>query len=275
MKPFASIYFASLLISALATPFLTCAQTASSAQSTPSQSASNQATLNPANQSSLKTLAQTHAAGAKSQQHINQLDSATQQLLQEYQAIVQKRDYQQFYQYQLQQLAQEQARKKADLQQQLLDIGQVQLKLQPLLVRMVQALKTFIDLDMPFHREQRQQGIVQLQRRVNSPSIALPDKYQLLLEGFQIELAYGQTIGTYRDTLTQDGVRLSVDILRIGRIAMYYRSLDGEALGYWHQAQRQWQPLPKVYQAPIKRAMRVASQQLAPELLSLPMQGQP
>jgi hypothetical protein len=144
------------------------------------------------------------------------------------------------------------------------------MRILPLIMSMADALEKFVILDLPFQQEQRISAIVQLKQNLQSPSLSVPDKYRMVLEAFQVESDYGRTLAAYRDNLTLEGETLSVDFLRVGRVALYYQSLDGERSGYWDG--QGWQSLPEAMNGNIKQAMRVASNQLAPQLLNLPMQ---
>ena len=96
-------------------------------------------------------------------------------------------------------------------------------------------------------------------------------KFRLLLETWQLEQDYGVTIETWRGSLDLTEKHLSVEFLRIGRVAFYYLSPDGEDSGYWDVSQQNWVPLDKQYNQPISAALRVAKKQVAPHLLLLPV----
>jgi hypothetical protein len=89
-----------------------------------------------------------------------------------------------------------------------------------------------------------------------------------------MENDFGRTIETYRDTLTLDGVTLEVSILRIGRIGLYYQTMDASRTGRWDRAAGQWVRLEgsdSRYQ--VRQGLRMASKQIAPDLLLLPIEA--
>jgi hypothetical protein len=49
------------------------------------------------------------------------------------------------------------------------------------------------------------------------------EKFRRLIEAYQIENNYGNTIEAYRANIELNGVISSVDFLRLGRIALYYQ----------------------------------------------------
>jgi hypothetical protein len=54
-------------------------------------------------------------------------------------------------------------------------------------------------------------------------------------------------------------------------VGFYYQTLDGQLSGYWNAEERNWHVLPEQYNQQLKVAMRVAKNQLAPQLISVPM----
>ena len=61
----------------------------------------------------------------------------------------------------------------------------------------------------------------------------------------------------------------TVDFLRIGRVSLYYLSLDGVEAGIWHD--NAWQKLDDSYRQSISLGLKVAKKQLPPDLLVLPV----
>ncbi len=96
-------------------------------------------------------------------------------------------------------------------------------------------------------------------------------KFRMLLEAFQLEQDYGGTIESWRGPLRLGDQELSVEYLRIGRVALYYQSLDGSASGYWGLEEQAWIPLDERFNRGIGQALRVAQNVAAPQLLSLPL----
>jgi hypothetical protein len=91
------------------------------------------------------------------------------------------------------------------------------------------------------------------------------------LEAFQLEQTYGASIESWRGPLQLDGRELSVEFLRIGRVALYFQSLDGSASGYWGRSEQRWVALGPEYNRDLAQALRVAQNVTAPQLLSLPL----
>ena len=207
----------------------------------------------------------------KSQQTINKVADSTRQMLEEYRQLALDSDYFQVQKQHLTQALQQQEARRSVLLHQLETRQITEQRLLPLLASMVQALEQFIVLALPFHHQQRIDSVLMLRERVQDVSLSLADRFQLVMEAFQIELEYGNTLEAYRDQIQWQGQSLSVACLRVGRTALYFLTPDAATVGYWDAASRQWAPLPDRFARVIGDGIRVARGQVAPRLLPLPM----
>lgn len=224
----------------------------------------------------LDVVSQTNSELADSQKTVDQLNNATNKMLQEYRAILQQKDYQQYYNFQLKQQKASQEQEITKLKNQLQELDYIEVAIMPLMQSMLVALEEFVALDIPFHQQTRMDGLQKLRSRINSGSLSLPDKYRLLLEAWQIEHDYGRSVETWRGRLSgstglTSDESLSVDYLRVGRTAFYYLTLDEQQLAIWNNASKSWQPLPDTIAPQLKRSMQIASERIAPELMPLPI----
>lgn len=222
---------------------------------------------------SMDVTQKTNTDASSSQQKIENLSRETRVLLDEYRKIMQNAEYQDAYNEELQHLKDEQEAEIASLEDQINEIKLTQQRIVPLMRGMAETLEQFVVLDLPFHQEARVSQIIALKQYLKSSSISIPQKFRYLLEAYQIENDYGRSIESYRGPITLDQEKLSVEFLRIGRSALYYQTLDGEKSGYWSQQEKQWISLPTEYNSSIKQGMRVATGQLAPQLLTLPLRS--
>ena len=91
------------------------------------------------------------------------------------------------------------------------------------------------------------------------------------MEAYQIENDYGNTIEAYRADLSLNGNNSSVDLLRLGRVALYYQRLDGSETGLWNKETKRWDTLPSDYRNAIRNGLRIARKEAAPDLLVVPV----
>lgn len=143
----------------------------------------------------------------------------------------------------------------------------------PLLMqKMIASMERFIELDMPFKLEERRQRVEFVKSLMNDPGVSVAERFRQILSLYQTENSYGRTHETYPTTLTLDGVRRDVDIMRVGRIALAYQTTDRTMTGAWDPEARQWVSLPaSEYRTAIDNAIRVSSGLIAPEIMQLPI----
>ena len=89
-----------------------------------------------------------------------------------------------------------------------------------------------------------------------------------------MELGFGKTVQAYRGTLQQSEGHL-VNFLSVGRLALYYQTLDGRSSAIWLNDERRWQPLSDEANERITDGLRVARQEVPPGLMYLPLETPP
>jgi vacuolar-type H+-ATPase subunit I/STV1 len=209
----------------------------------------------------------------QSQKKIDALDDETNELLVEYRNILNQTESLKAYNAQLDTLIDSQQQELSSIDQQLANIAATQRDILPLMTKMIETLSVFIELDFPFLMDERQTRVASLQELMKRADISLSEKYRRILEAYQVETEYGRTIEAYQAELVEgEGVR-TVDFLRIGRIGLYYLSLDGAEAGMWDSVNKQWQILPSDQNQAISQGLKVALKQLPPDLLVLPVQA--
>src|SRR5574342_30289 len=77
----------------------------------------------------------------------------------------------------------------------------------------------------PFQRPERLARLEQLSSLVDAPTAELAEQYRKTIEAYRVELDYARTIEAYRGTLPGDGDARLVDLLSVGRLALYYQTL--------------------------------------------------
>ena len=227
----------------------------------------------------LDTVIDTHNAGTRSQQRINRIDDTSRELIEQYREVTRQTDTLKVYNAQLQRLIDSQTQEMQSLQQQIQDIEITQREITPLMLRMLNSLAQFIELDVPFLPEERRQRLSRLKNTIDRADVSVSEKFRQLVEAYQIENDYGRTIEAYRAPLTSDPTATSgnsprtVDFLRIGRVALFYQTLDGKELGRWDQGSGTWVALDASYRSALNQGLRIARKQAAPDLLVLPVKA--
>jgi hypothetical protein len=159
------------------------------------------------------------------------------------------------------------------IEEQLAGIETTTREVQPLMLTMVDTLRTFVNLDVPFMLEGENGRLARIQRLEDTLARAdasIAEKYRVILEAYQIELEYGRTLEAYEGRLETGGETRTVMFVRLGRIALMYLTEDGSEAGYWDRDQRAWVAAPE-YIERVEEALRIARQEGAPDLLVVPV----
>jgi hypothetical protein len=221
----------------------------------------------------MKAQLSTNKNDAASQKKIDSLAENTRQMLEEYKLDLRQTESLHVYNNHLERLIQSQKNELASIDRQLEELEFTDKGIVPLMVRMVDTLETFVELDVPFLLEERRERVKTLKDNMDRADISTAEKYRRIMEAYQVEVEYGRTIEAYSDMLETGGESRSVNYLRIGRVAYIYQTLDGAESGIWDSAARQWQDLPDEYRSSINKGLRIARKQLAPDLLKLPIRA--
>ncbi|MGH8447337.1 MAG: DUF3450 domain-containing protein [Solimonas sp.] len=216
---------------------------------------------------SLDTAQQTQRAAVASQQRVDQLDDQTRALLERYRSASWQSQQLTVYAQQLNELLTQQAGELASLRQQLTDLDRAGQDLMPLMLRMTDSLDKFVALDLPFLKDERRERIVRVKSALGDPQVNAGEKFRRILEAYQIEIEYGRTLGVER--IDSDGETL--DLLRVGRVALYALAPNGSRPRMWNAATGKWDPLSRGHAAAISEGLKMANEHVAVNLLELPI----
>ena len=207
----------------------------------------------------------------QSQQRIDQLSSETQELLDKYRTELQQIDTLKVYNAQIQKLIDDQQKEMASLNRQIDNVTGISQGVVPLMLDMVGGLRKFVEADVPFLPDERQNRLLDLEDMMNSSDVTVSEKFRRIMESYQIENEYGWTVDAYSGNIDIDGQPRQADFLRFGRIALVYQTPDGNSRGFWNQKDRKWEPLGSEYRNSIRDGLRIARKQAAPDLVKLPI----
>ena len=214
---------------------------------------------------------QENKESVQSQERINGVDDQTDNMAAEYRATIDQIESLRVYNAQLSKLIASQEAELASLDDQIANVTVIGREVTPLMLRMVDGLDQFIQMDVPMLTKEREERIANLRELMDRADVEDSEKYRRIMEAYQIENEYGRTIEVYQDTLEMDGQERTLDFLRIGRISLLYQTLDGEEVGAWDQAARKWVKLDNEYRDSIRKGVRIARKQLAPDMIRVPV----
>lgn len=205
-----------------------------------------------------------------SQDKIDDVVDQTSELETEYKQIMKQLDGLKVYNEYVERQIGSQEQELAQLQESLEQVGMVERQIMPLMIRMLDGLEQFIQLDKPFLLEERMERVARLRSMMERADVTLAEKFRRLTEAFQIENDFGRTIEVYKDTLEIAGATLEVNVLRLGRIGLYYQTNDASATGRWDTGAGQWLALGDGQaRNQVRQGIRIARKLVAPDLLLL------
>jgi septal ring factor EnvC (AmiA/AmiB activator) len=209
------------------------------------------------------------------QKRVEKLSDATREMLDEYNALARELDALRIYNEQVERLVASQEEEKLSLAKQMEDIDFTHREVVPLMLRMIDGLDSFVAADVPFLVGERRERVARLREVMDRADVSVAEKYRRILEAYRIEMDYGRTIEAYRDEIEADAesgaARRTVDFVRVGRVGLYFLSLDGKQGGYWDALAGQWEALDGTDRLAVREALRIARKQTAPALLRLPV----
>jgi hypothetical protein len=213
---------------------------------------------------------ETDAAARASQQRIEALDDETLKMLSEYRRSLADAESYRTYSRQLESQVRAQSEEMASIERQLGEVETTSREVLPLMERMLDTLKQFVDLDVPFLLKERKQRVALLMDMMPRADVTLSEKYRRIVEAYQVELDYGRTLEAYEAELGQGEGARTVLFLRVGRVALLYQTMDGQETGFWDQDSRSWQ-IDDAYRHAFKEGVTVAKKLRAPEMLRVPL----
>ena len=211
-------------------------------------------------------------AARKSQAKIDRLADETRDLLSDYKTVVKQIDGLKVYNARLERQIESQMKRVESIDESIDQVTIIQRQMTPLVIRMIDGLEQFVELDVPFQKEERLQRIEFLRENLDRADVTVAEKFRGVLEAYNIELQYGRGVDTYRGTIDLNGSPRDVDFLRVGRIALVYQTTDGALSGAWDTSAGSWVELPSgEYDAAIRKGIRIAKKQATIELLTMPV----
>ncbi len=156
-------------------------------------------------------------------------------------------------------------------QRQLDETSKITEEITPFLEELLTQLEEVSNDGPPFLQQERQQRLEKMQVMMSDPKISIGEKYRRIMEALQIEAEYGFTTEVYQQEVrTEEGVQL-VDIFRLGRLNLFYITLDGRNCGFYNEATSNWEKLEQDWLREITLAIAMARKEKPVNFVELPL----
>ncbi len=206
-----------------------------------------------------------------SQQRVDKVVEETRSLIDQYRAVMKEVDGLEVYNTLLARQVRNQEQEMVDINDAIDRVTVIERQIMPLMLRMIDGLDQFVELDVPFLIEERRNRVDFLRNLMERSDVTVAEKFRRVTEAFQIENDFGRTIESYKGTLEIEGGTREVDFLRIGRVALMYQTADGAFTGAWNKQSGNFESLGDTYRAQVRQGLKMANQEIAPDLLLLPV----
>lgn len=206
----------------------------------------------------------------QSQERINNIVEGTRSLEDQYRAINKEIDGLKVYNRLMRAQVEGQAATLEDISLSMDRVDVINRQIFPLMERMIDALEQSVALDIPFLMDERTERVANLKEIMERSDVTVAEKFRKVMEAYQIENDYGNSTEFYTESLTIDGATRSFNMLRIGRIGLFFQSDDTKITGRWNNDARQWE-IDNSARNEVRKGLRMARQLIAPELIVVPV----
>ena len=207
-------------------------------------------------------------AQADSQKRVDALAEQGRDLANDYRTTLRETEGLKLYLQQLRAQLKSQEEEMAVIRQESSELERTNIEILPLMQRMLGSLEQFVQLDVPFLKDERVARVAKLKEMMPRADVTVSEKYRRIVEAYQIEMEYGRTIEAYRGKRGDK----EVDFLRVGRVGLFYQTPDGAETGYWDREKKDW-TAGSEYSEGVKEGLKVAKKQTSPNLLIVPIQA--
>jgi hypothetical protein len=212
-------------------------------------------------------------AAKTAQTKIDRIADQTDGLLQEFKQVNKQIESLRVYNSQLERQIDSQKQMMAELVESIENATVIERGISPLMENMLKALRTFVELDVPFKTEMRTEAVEDLFDNLDSAKFSSAEKFRQILEIYDIESEYSLSLETYRDMvdINADGSEVEVDMLRVGRVALMYQTKDKSQTGAWNKATGSWETLGSEYRRPVDQGIRIAKKLAPQDVMEMPI----
>ena len=132
-------------------------------------------------------------------------------------------------------------------------------------------LEAFVESDLPFLMQERRARIAGVKDALARPDFTGAEKLRRTLEALQVEANYGNIAEVYQEKIMVNDEEVYADMVRVGRVSVYWLTPDGERVGEYDRAQKKWVELDHKYVHHINETREMALRLRSVEITTLPL----
>ncbi|WP_226642145.1 DUF3450 domain-containing protein [Microbulbifer variabilis] len=211
-------------------------------------------------------------AAQASQKRIDKIAEETSSLLQDFKVVNKEIDGLRVYNRQLEKQLANQLEVINELDESIANVTVIERQIQPLILRMLDGLEQFIELDAPFKLDERKGNLENVKNNMDRSDITVAEKFRQVLELYNFEAEYARKIDTYGDTLDINGQERQVNVLQIGRIALLAQTTDSAISLAYDKGQRNWVEIDAgEYRRALMNGLKIAKKQATIDIMTMPI----
>ena len=161
--------------------------------------------------------------------------------------------------------------KVVEFERRLVESARLTESLEDTLSVLVERLDMAVDRDLPFLPNEREARLASLHRELGDPDSAAAEKLRRVLEAYQVEAGYGGTVELVTGAVDVAGEEVRADILRLGRLALFWGTPDRSRVGVWAPEENAWVELPSGDHRAVLQAMDMAARTRPVDVIGLPL----
>lgn len=151
----------------------------------------------------------------------------------------------------------------------IIELENMRQNLVPYLKEVIARLEDNVNKDFPFLRDERTKTLSELKYTVADSKVSMGEKLKKVLDALKTEMDYGYSVENSMGEIQYKGEKLQVQLFRLGRVAMYMRTIDDKESAMYNGTE--WIPVSKEYGTEIKKAMENARRSKSTEFVNLPL----
>ncbi|MGF1694334.1 DUF3450 domain-containing protein [Vibrio lamellibrachiae] len=214
----------------------------------------------------------THKSAANSQKVIDKSFDSSQQLRAEIEQLEQELANLEVYRDHLESMVNNQNQEALSIESQIDQIQDTRQGVVPLMYQMLDGLTQIVKHDSPIRQQARLERVERLQAMMSQSDVSDAEKYRRILEAYQIEVDYGTKLGVYEAQIAlAGGETFEAEIFYLGRISLIARNRSGSQYWSWNRASNEWESVNSTIFSQLDSAFRIANNQAAPSLLTVPL----
>ncbi len=207
----------------------------------------------------------------ESQERLNEVVEGTRSLTDQYRAINKESDGLKVYNRLMTAQTNGQTATLEDISISMDQVDVINRQIFPFMERMIDGIWQSVALDIPFLMVERTERIAALKETMERSDVSVAEKFRKVMEAYQIEMDYGSYNEYYVQSLGIGGSVREYNMLRIGRVGLYFQSDDTSITGWWNAELGAFEELGNEHRNEVRKGIRVARQLIAPELILLPV----